>query len=415
MNSRRVVVTGLGAITPIGIGTDEFWSGLLAGRSGVGLVTHFDSTDYRSHAAAEVLDFDPAHWIDRKAARRMDRFTQFACAAAAMALEDADLEPGAFEAERAGVVVGSGIGGSQTIEAGYEKLLSKGPRTLTPFFVSKLLVNMAASLISIRHGLKGPMTALSVACSTGSNAVGDAMKIIQRGDAEIMIAGSSEASISPLPYGGFCAARSMSTKFSPAEASRPFDRDRDGFVMGEGAGITVLEDLDHALRRGARIYAEVVGYGCSADAYHFTAPDPEGDGMARAMQAAIQDAKLSASAVQYVNAHGTSTVLNDKCESKAIQKVFGESINGLKVSSNKSMIGHLMAAAGAVEFVATVKSIESGKIPPTINYNEPDPDCPLDYVANGAESINLKVAMSNSFGFGGGNACIVVSEFGGRE
>ena len=412
MNEHRIVITGLGAITPIGIGVQDFCEGLNAGKNGIANVTRFDVTDYRAKLAAEINDFQAEDWIDKKAAKRMDRFTHFALVASIMAMQDAGLEQFVFDKTRAGVIIGSGIGGSQAIEDGYSKLREMGPKGLNPFMVSKLLINMAASMVSIQYGLKGPISALSVACSTGSNAIGDAFRILQRGDADIMLAGSSEAAITPLPYGGFCATRSMTPNDQPESACRPFDKNRDGFVMGEGAGIVVLENLQHALKRDAKIYAEIVGYGNTADAYHFTAPEPEGDGMRRVMQAALQDAHMPAENIGYINAHGTSTVLNDKCESAAINKVFGEHAKNLKVSSIKSMVGHLLAAAGAVEFVSTVMSVFASIIPPTINYKEPDPDCPLDYVANGAESIDLNAAMSNSFGFGGGNACLVIQRYG---
>ncbi|MBU4444953.1 beta-ketoacyl-ACP synthase II [bacterium] len=412
MKEHQVVITGLGAVTPIGIGVMDFWEGLKAGRNSIAKVTHFDVTDFRSKLAAEVKDFHAEEWIDKKSAKRMDRFTHFSIAASTMAIEDAGLDSFSFDKNRAGVIVGSGIGGSQTIEDGYSRLYNHGPKGLQPFFVSMLLVNMAACMVSIKYGLKGPLSAPCVACSTGSNAIGDAFRILQRGDADIMLAGSSEASIYPLAYGGFCATRSMSPNTCAENACRPFDKNRDGFVMGEGAGIVVLENLKHALKRGAKIYAEIVGYGNTADAYHFTAPEPQGDGMVRVMQAALRDACMNSQEIGYINAHGTSTVLNDKIESAAIMKVFGKHAKVLKVSSIKSMIGHLMAAAGAVEFVATVMSVYTGKLPPTINYKEPDPDCPLDYVTQGAESLDLKVAMSNSFGFGGGNACLLIKKYG---
>ncbi|MCK5132441.1 MAG: beta-ketoacyl-ACP synthase II [Candidatus Sabulitectum sp.] len=409
MNEHRVVITGLGAVTPLGIGVEDSFNGFLEGRNGIARVTHFDVMDYRSKLAAEVRGFQAEDWIDRKSARRMDRFTQFGMAASAMALEDSGLK--FFDRNRAGVVIGSGIGGSQALDEGYSRLREKGPRGLSPFLVSRMLVNMAAALVSIEYGFKGPLSAPSVACSTGSNAIGDAFRILQRGDADVMLAGSSEACISPLPYGAFCSTRSMTPSDCADSASRPFDRNRDGFVMGEGAGIVVLENLEHALERGARIYSEIVGYGNTADAYHLTAPDPESNGMIRVMLAALQDAGLCCEDIGYINAHGTSTVLNDKCESAAIKKVFGEHADSLKVSSIKSMIGHLMAAAGAVEFVSTVMSVYTGKIPPTINYREPDPDCSLDYVTNGAESLVLNAAISNSFGFGGGNSCLAVKKY----
>ena len=411
-NEHRVVVTGLGAVTPIGVGLEEFWEGLKTGRNGITRITHFDPTDFPSQMAAEVKNFDPEKWIDPKSLRRMDRFTHFGVASSAMALEDAGLDTFSFDGNRAGVIIGSGIGGSNTIEKGYSQFTEKGPQSLNPFFVSKLLINMTASLVSIRHGLKGPISALSVACSTGANAIGEAFRIIQRGDADLMLAGSSEACITPLAYAGFCATRSMSRRNDCVEkASRPFDKNRDGFVMGEGAGVVVLERLEYALSRGARIYAELKGYGNTADAFHFTAPEPEGDGMVRVMKKALEDAEINPPDVGYINAHGTSTLLNDKTESEAIMKVFNEHSMDLKVSSIKSMIGHLMAAAGAVEFVSTVMSVYAGLLPPTINYEEPDPECPLNYVANKAAEVDIDVALTNNFGFGGGNVCLVVKKY----
>ena len=410
MNEQRVVITGLGAVTPIGIGIEAFWQGLKDGKSGIARVTHFDPTDFRSQLAAEVKDFNPQEWIDKKSLERMDRFTVFAVAAAAMAMKDAGLDCDGFDKCRAGVIIGSGIGGSATIEEGHHRIQEKGPNSLTPFFVSKLLINMAACMVSIRFGLKGPLSAPSVACSTGANAIGEAFRILQRGDAEVMLAGSSEAAVTPLPYAGFCASRSMSANPNAENASRPFDRNRDGFIMGEGAGVVVLERREHAIQRQAKIYAELVGYGNTADAFHFTAPEPHGDGMIRVMKAALKDAAVEPGEVDYINAHGTSTPLNDKIESAAIMNVFGAHARALKVSSIKSMIGHLLAAAGAVEFIATVMSVHSGILPPTINYREPDPDCPLDYVTQGAEAMEVRFAASNSFGFGGGNACLVVKK-----
>ena len=412
MKEHRVVVTGLGIVSPIGIGQKEFWEALKAGRNGVGRVTHFDPTGFRSQMAAEVKDFNPEDWIDVKSIDRMDRFTHFGLASSAMALEDAGLDTFAFDRNRAGVIIGSGIGGADTIQEGFFRLHEKGPSSVSPFFVSKVLVNQTACMVSIKYGLKGPISAPSIACSTGTNAIGDAFRIIQRGDADIMLAGGADASVSPLPFAGFCAARSMSKRNDCVEkASRPFDRNRDGFVMGEGAGIIVLERLEHALGRGARIYAEPIGYGNTADAFHYTAPHPEGDGMIRVMKAALEDAGIGPADVGYINAHGTSTVLNDKIESAAIMLVFGDHAKELKVSSIKSMIGHLLSAAGAVEFAATAMSVHTGEVPPTINYEEPDPECPLDYVTGGVEEIDLSVAMSSSFGFGGGNACLVVKKF----
>ena len=412
MEEQRVVVTGLGVVTPIGLGIDEFWEGLKQGRNGISKITHFDPTDYRSHMAAEVKNFDPKDWIDGKSAERMDRFVHFGMTSAVMALKDSGLNTFAFDGNRAGVIIGSGIGGALTIQEGHSTLQEKGPKSINPFLVSKTLINMAACMVSITYGFKGPLSAPSVACSTGANAIGDAFRIIQRGDADIMLAGGAEASINPLPFAGFCAARSMSTRNECVEkASRPFDKNRDGFVMGEGAGIVVLERLEHALSRNARIYAEIIGYGNTADAFHFTAPEPGGNGMIRVMSVAFKDAGISPQDVKYINAHGTSTVLNDKVESAAIMEVFGDHFEKLKISSIKSMIGHLLAAAGSTEFVSTVMSVYTGKLPPTINYEEPDPECPLDYVTNGVESIDLEMALSNSFGFGGGNVCLIVKKY----
>jgi len=412
MNRHRVVVSGIGVITPIGIGREDFWEGLLAGRNGISRITLFDPSGFRSQMAGEVKGFQAEAWIDRKLARRMERFTHFALVAADLAMKDAGLDAVRFDGRRAGVIIGSGIGGMQTIESTHADLLAKGPRSVGPLVVSRVLINTAACMVSITHGLKGPLSAPSVACSTGANAVGDAYRILERGDADIMLAGGSEASVSPLPFAGFCATRAMSSRNDdPERASRPFDKNRDGFVMGEGAGVVVLETLDHALERKAPIYAELVGYGNTADAFHLTAPHPEGDGMVRAMEEALRDAGLAVSDIDYINAHGTSTTLNDKTESAAVMRLFGDRARRLKISSIKSMIGHLLAAAGAVEFAATALSVSTGRIPPTINHEQTDPDCPLDYVTQGAESIELDAAMSQSFGFGGGNVCLVVRRY----
>jgi 3-oxoacyl-[acyl-carrier-protein] synthase II len=408
----RVVVTGLGAVTPLGTGVAPFWNGLVEGKSGISLVSRFDTELFPTRIAGEVRDFDARQWVDPKTEPRTDRVTHYGLAASAMAVADAGLAPFRGDPFRAGVIIGSGIGGVDTIEAGHLQYLAKGPRPISPFFVSKLMINMTACMVSIVHGFKGPLSAPSVACSTGANAIGEAFRILQRGDADVMIAGSSEACITPLPFAGFCAARSMSRQnHDPARASRPFSKDRDGFVMGEGAGIAVLESLEHAAGRGARIYAELIGYGNTADAYHFTAPHPEGEGMARVMECTLADAGVRPEEVDYINAHGTATVLNDKVESAAIARVFGDHARKLKISSIKSMIGHLLAAAGSVEFVATVKSVETGTLPPTINLEAPDPECPLDYVANGAENTFPEVALTHSFGFGGGNGCLCLRKY----
>lgn len=415
MKEQRVVITGLGAVTPIGVGIDNFLKGLNSGQNGIARVTHFDVTDFSSQMAAEVKNFDPQEWIETKLSKRMDRFCQFAVASSDMAIKDAGLNHFTFNSEKAGVIIGSGIGGSQTIEDGYRLLSNRGPKSLSPFFISKLLINMAACMTSIIYGLKGPISAPSVACSTSANAIGDAFRIIQRSDADIMLAGGSEAAITPMAYGGFCATRSMSRRNdSPKIASRPFDKKRDGFVMGEGSGIVVLESLKHARQRKARIYAELIGYGNTADAFHFTAPEPNGDGMIRVMKQAIEDAGIKITDVNYINAHGTSTILNDKIESFAIMQLFGEQVKNIKTSSIKSMIGHLLAAAGAVECISTVLSIYTGLLPPIINYEVPDPECPLGYVTDKTQLSNPEVAISNSFGFGGGNTCLVIRKFGGE-
>ena len=416
MDRHRVVVSGIGVITPIGVGRQEFWEGLLAGRNGISRITRFDPSEFRSQMAGEVKGFRAEEWIDRKLAKRMDRFTHFALVASDLAMKDAGLDSFPFDGRRAGVIIGSGIGGTQTIESAHADLLAKGPRSVGPLVVSRVLINTAACTVSIAHGLKGPLSAPSIACSTGANAIGDAYRVLERGDADMMLAGGAEASVSPLPFAGFCATRAMSVRNGdPERASRPFDKNRDGFVMGEGAGVVVLERLEHALSRNAPIYAEVTGYGNTADAFHLTAPEPEGDGMVRAMAEALHDAGVDVSDIGYINAHGTSTILNDNIESAAVLKLFGDHARRLKISSIKSMIGHLLAAAGAVEFAATVLSVLTGRIPPTINYQEPDPNCPLDYVTQGAESVDLDAAMTQSFGFGGGNACLVVKSYEKRR
>jgi len=408
----RVVVTGLGAVTPNGIGVDAFWDALIAGKNGIHRISRFNPSEFASQIAGEIQQFDPTQWIDGKTVRRTDRATQFGLAAADMAMADSGLEDTGFDSRRAGTIVGSGIGGIGTLEKEHLLYLDKGPRAVSPFVVAMVMINMTASMISIVHGLRGPISAPSVACSTGTNAIGEAFRTIQDGRADIMLAGGTEACITPLLIGAFSAARALSRRNdSPETASRPFDRTRDGFVMGEGAGVTVLESLSHARERGAKIYAELIGFGNTADAFHFTAPEPTGDGMIRVMESAMADAGITPDQVDYINAHGTSTLLNDRIESQSVLNVFGDAADGLKMSSIKSMIGHLIAAAGAVEFVATVKSLETRNIPPTINYREPDPDCPLDYVTDGAESLDVDVALSNSFGFGGGNACLVLRKY----
>jgi 3-oxoacyl-[acyl-carrier-protein] synthase II len=402
-------------VTPIGSGKEEFWQGLLKGRSGIRKVTAFDAGSYPCQIAGEVPDFDPARYMEKREAKKMDRFTQFGAAAALMAWRDAGLDRDEIDRDAAGVFVGSGIGGIRTIEEQYSLLLEKGPRRVSPFLVPALIANMAAGYISILLLLRGPNSTAATACASSNHAVGDAYRVIQRGEAEIMVAGGAEAAISEIAFAGFCSARALSTRNDePAQASRPFDRKRDGFVMGEGAGIVILESLDHALKRGAHIYAELAGYGMSADAYHITAPDPEGAGAVLSMQRALESAGLAPEAVDYINAHGTSTEYNDRIETLAIKKTFGRHASSLAVSSTKSMTGHLLGAAGAVELIATLLCIEHQTVHPTINYEFPDPDCDLDYVPNRARAMKIDVALNNSFGFGGTNATLVVKRYVGE-
>ncbi|EAX48709.1 beta-ketoacyl synthase [Thermosinus carboxydivorans Nor1] len=412
--SKRVVVTGIGAVTPIGIGKDEYWQSLVAGKSGISRITRFDPADYSTQIAGEVKDFDPAKFIDKKEAKRMDRFTQFALAATKMAFEDAGINLDQEDRSRVGTIIGTGIGGMETLHDQFKVLFEKGPSRVSPFFVPMMIANMAAGQTSITFGLQGPCSCVITACATGTNAIGDAFKIIQRGDADIMVAGGTEAAISPAAVAGFCSMKAMSTRNDePEKASRPFDRDRDGFVMGEGAGILILESLDHALARGARIYAEIAGYGFNADAYHITAPAPEGAQAAKCMAMAIKDAGLTPEMVDYINAHGTSTPLNDKNETFAIKTLFGDHAYKLAISSIKSMTGHLLGAAGAIEAIATVLTVANDLIPPTINYENPDPELDLDYVPNKARERVVNVAISNSFGFGGHNATILLKKYKG--
>jgi len=407
VSTRRVVVTGLGTLSPVGNTVDEFWSALLQGRSGLGQITKFDTTGYPTRIAGEVRNFDPLNFVDKKEARRLDPYLQYAIASSALAVQDAAIDTGKVDGTRFGVLIGSGIGGITTLLESHRNLLEKGPDRVSPFFIPMLIANMASGLVSMRFGAKGPNSAVVTACATGNHAIGDSFKIIQRNDADVMIAGGSEAIIVPLTIAGFCSMKAMSTRNDePTKAMRPFDATRDGFVAGEGAGILVLESLEHALARDARIYAEIVGYGMTGDAHHMTAPDPEGDGAARAMAAAVRDAGLDVGAVGYINAHGTSTQYNDKFETIAIKRVFGEHARRLAVSATKSMTGHLLGAAGGVEAIATVMALHHGILPPTINYETPDPDCDLDYVPNQARKQDVEVALSNAFGFGGTNATL---------
>ncbi len=407
---RRVVVTGLGVVSPVGIGVDTFWNSLMEGRSGVGRITTFDPSALDTQIAAEVPDFDPTDFMDRKEARRNDRFVQFGYAASRLALDDAQLAITPQNATRVGVLIGSGIGGAVTWEQQYTILQTRGPSRVSPFFIPMIILNMASGVTSILTGAKGPNTCVSTACATGGNAIGDAMRLIQRGDADAMIAGGAEAAITPLSVAGFCAMKAMSTRNAdPQRAARPFDATRDGFVMGEGAGVVILEALEVAERRGARIYAELVGYGMSADAFHITQPDPEADGASRSMRNALHDAQMEPEAIDYINAHGTSTPYNDRTETIAIKQVFGAHAHRVPISSTKSMMGHLLGAAGGVEFIACVLAIDRGVIPPTINYEHPDPECDLDYVPNTPREARITTAMSNAFGFGGHNAILIAT------
>ncbi|RDV83609.1 beta-ketoacyl-ACP synthase II [Ammonifex thiophilus] len=412
--SARVVITGLGVVSPVGIGKDAFWEALVQGKSGVGRITHFDPSAYRTQIAAEVRGFDPGLYLDRREIRHLDRYSQFALVAARMALEDAGIKPGDVDPDRVGVILGCGIGGIATFEEQAQILFQKGPARVSPFFVPMMIANMAAGQIAIAHRFYGPNSTVVTACASSNHAIGEAFRVLQRGEADVMLTGGTEAAITPLAIAGFCAMRAMSTRNEePERACRPFDAARDGFVIGEGAGILVLERLEHALARGARIYAELVGYGQSCDGYHVTAPDPEGEGAAKAMRRALADAGIKPEEVSYINAHGTSTPLNDKVETLAIKKVFGKAAYRIPVSSTKSMTGHLLGAAGGVEAAACVLSITHGIVPPTINYEHPDPECDLDYVPNRARSMRVEVALSNGFGFGGHNATLIFKRYSG--
>jgi 3-oxoacyl-[acyl-carrier-protein] synthase II len=411
---RRVVVTGIGLISPLGTGTDKNWQALVRGQSGIAPLTRFDVSRYATRFGGEVKDFDPLAFIDRKEVRKMDPFIRFGLAAAVLAVADAGIPEGDLQSDRAGTYVGSGIGGLGSIEENLKVLLEKGPDRVSPFFLIQTIINEASGQISIRFGAKGPNCANATACSTGSHAIGDSFRIIARGDADIMITGGAEAPLTPLSLAGFNAIKAISERNDdPAAASRPFDAERDGFVMGEGAGVLVLEELGRALARNARIYAEILGYGMTSDAYHVAAPDPTGDGAIRVMRHAIADAGLAPDDIQYINAHGTSTQLNDKTETAAIKAVFGDHARRLAVSSTKSMTGHLLGAAGGVEAGITALALHHQVLPPTINYRNPDPDCDLDYVPNEARKTEVIHALTNSFGFGGTNASLLLKRFAG--
>ena len=413
MNKRRVVVTGLGAVTPIGIGVDEYWKNLIEGKNGVGPITRFDTSNFDTKFAAEVKNFNPEDYIDKKTIRRLDPFTQYAIATAEMAIKDSELNPDKIDKEKFGVIYGSGIGGMSTLEKQHWIYFSeKSPQKLSPFFVVMMISDMAAGQISIKYGLKGPNYATTSACATSSHAIADAFILIQRGSADAMVCGGSEAAITEMSIGGFNAMKALSTwNDRYLEASRPFDRDRNGFVMGEGAGTVILEEYEHAASRGAKIYAEIAGIGLTGDAYHITAPAPGGEGAVRAMKESIRDAGLSPADVDYINAHGTSTHYNDLNETMAIKTAFGEHAYKLVVTSTKSMTGHLLGAAGGIEAIATVLSIKNNLIPPTINLDNPDPECDLNYSPKTMTQKDVNVAISNTFGFGGHNASILFKKF----
>jgi len=410
--TRRVVITGMGIISPLGIGIEKNFNGMTEGKSGVRRISRFDPSNFPVQIAGEVPDFNPEEFIEKKEIKKMDTFIHYALAAAIMAVKDAELKITPDNAERIGVYIGSGIGGLPAIEHWHNVLMEKGPNRITPFFIPMVIINLASGQVSIQIGAKGPNSCAVTACATGNNSIGDAFRIIERGDADAMIAGGTESVISPLCIAGFSAMNALSTRNdAPEKASRPFDKDRDGFVVGEGAGLLVLEELEFAKRRGARIYAEIVGYGMTADAFHITTPAPEGEGAVRCMNMALKSGGVNYADVDYINAHGTSTPAGDAAETMAIKKVFKEHARKLAVSSTKSMTGHLLGAAGGIEAVFTALAIYHGIMPPTINYETPDPECDLDYVPNNARGKKIKVAMSNSFGFGGTNATLVFKKF----
>jgi 3-oxoacyl-[acyl-carrier-protein] synthase II len=408
MDTRRVIVTGVGMVTPLGTGTEKSWKGLIDGRSGIRRITQFDPSSIPCQIAGEIPDFNIDQFIETKEQKKMDRFIHIGLAASDIAMQDAGLKTIQDNAERVGVIVGSGIGGLPAIEKYHKVLLEKGAKKISPFFIPMLIINLASGQISIRFGAKGPNSAIVTACASGTHSIGDAFKIIKRGDADVMISGGTESVITPLAVGGFASMKALSRRnHEPEKASRPFDRDRDGFVMGEGAGIMILEEREHALKRGAKVYAEIIGYGLTSDAYHITSPSPDGDGASRCMDNALRDACIKPEAVDYINAHGTSTKYGDEIETAAIKRVFGKHAYELAVSSTKSMTGHLLGAAGGVEGVICVLSLLNNILPPTINLENPDTGCDLDYVVNKAQARHINMVMSNSFGFGGTNACII--------
>jgi len=408
---KRVVITGMGAVTSLGLGAENFWNSIKAGKSGITAIERVDVADLPTRVGAEIKEFDANSFIEKKEIKRMDRFAQYAVAATELAIADSRLDVGAINRKRTGVIIGTGIGGVETIEKQHDVLLEKGPDRVSPFFVPMMLPNMATGLIAIKYKLTGFSECIVAACASSTNAIGDAYKVIQRNGADVMIAGGAEAAITRLALAGFCAMKAMTTNGDAASASRPFDANRDGFVLGEGAGVLILEELNHALSRGASIIAEVVGYGCTNDAYHITGVPEGGEGAAECMRLAIEDARIKPAAIGYINAHGTSTPVNDRNETAAIKTVFGEYAYRLPISSTKSMTGHLLGAAGAIEAIITASALKEGFLPPTVNYKTPDPECDLDYIPNVGRKTNIEYGLTNSFGFGGQNASLVLKRF----
>ncbi|WP_273264646.1 beta-ketoacyl-ACP synthase II [Flexistipes sinusarabici] len=409
---RRVVITGAGLVTPVGIGIEENWKNITSGKSGIGEITHFDTSDFPVKIAGEVKNFNPEDFVDKKDCRKFDRFIVLSLAAAELAVQTSGLDVNRIDSERAGTIIGSGIGGFKTIEDTHETFRTKGPKRISPFFIPSAIINMASGMTSIRYGLKGPNSSVVTACATGAHAIGDAYQIIKRSDADIMFAGGSESAITPLAVGGFSNMKALSRRNdNPAAASRPFDRDRDGFVMGEGSGVIILEELEHALNRGANILAEVVGYGLTSDAYHITAPDESGDGARRCMLMALKNAGISPEDIDYINAHGTATPYNDVIETRAIKNAFGEHAKKLLISSTKSMTGHLLGAAGSVEAIYSALAVKNGVLPPTANLENPDENCDLEYIPQKAVKKDINYALSNSLGFGGTNASLILKKY----
>ena len=409
---RRVVITGLGAVTPVGIGTDEFWNSLIQGKSGIGPITRFDTENFNSKIAAEVKNFNPEDYLDKKEAKRMDKFAQYAVAAAKLAITNGDIDLDTIDKNNIGVILGTGIGGVETFEAEHSKLLNRGPNRVSPLFIPMMISNMGTAQISMNLGLKGSTMTITTACASGTHAIGESFRMIKSGQMDMVLTGGAEASITPISVAGFCSMKALSTRNDDYDkACRPFDKDRDGFIMGEGAGVLVLEELNHALNRGATIYGEIVGYGSTSDAFHITQPDPEAIGATNAMRLALEDAEVEFAKVGYINAHGTSTYFNDKLETLAIKKLFKEYAYNINISSTKSMTGHLLGAAGGIEAIASILALKTSIIPPTINYENPDEECDLNYTPNKTVERNIEYALSNSLGFGGHNACLLFKKY----